>query len=199
MEKGRGSRRSRAVGELRQAHCDKSAAKRSKTRRGRLREQCWRRVCGAFGRGGSSRRQEAVPTAAGPGGRGREPSRRMDQRQVSGLGVVDIARERQRRALCDLYTTMDGCGSLMRRLRNRGVGAVALQEKQSRVEQSRASESENRRGRDEGVFDERGDAETDRQEEEEATSRRGSGSGGRGRERERDESAARRLRNSNSG
>jgi hypothetical protein len=41
---------------------------------------------------------------AASGGRGK-PSRRVNQRQVSGAGVVDIAGGRQRGALCDLYTT----------------------------------------------------------------------------------------------
>ena len=108
MEKGWGSRRSRAVGKLRQAHCDKSAAKRSKTRQGRLREQCWRRVCRAFERGASSRRQEAVPTAGGQKEAELSQAGGWIRGRSQGLGVVDIARERQRRALCDLYTTTDG-------------------------------------------------------------------------------------------
>jgi hypothetical protein len=190
LEKSRGSRRSRAQGELRQAHCDKSATSQLPNGARQDRADCERAMLErVFARRLSVAHQadegKAVPTA---GGQKEQPTSQAGgwirgRSQVSGLGAVDIAGEREtKRSVVRLVHNDGRLRKLDETASEQGSGRFAGKAKQRR--EQRASESEKRKAKRENRRREREGRdgrecrETGRQEErsrgdEEATSRRG--------------------------
>jgi hypothetical protein len=190
LEKGRGSRRSRAQGELRQAHCDKSATSQRPNEARQDRADCERATLAkVFVRRLSVAHQadegKAVPTAGGQKEQQTSPAGGWirGRSQDSGLGAVDIAGERETKRsvvrlvhndgrLRKLDETASEQGS-ERSLCRKSKATQRAEQAEAKSELRKAKTGVGRDGRECRERSETGRQESRSRGDEEATSRRG--------------------------